>query len=187
LKLGTDELTLEDAVYGYLERSNKKRIVKHVPFYRVDDRCFEAIEMEDGKVVFLTHEGKKYTALPEIDANESLVVRPESYMASPYLFTAKELEEAVPPSLPDLYRRVLEFVRDYFSHPDPRVHKFVAMYILHGYMLLKSNGTAFLWLGGPSVRARARFRSSLRARARLTKLSFDRVNLKGKQQPPKYW
>jgi hypothetical protein len=43
---------------------------------------------------------------------------------------------------------VYEIFKDYFYHSDPRVHKFLSLYIIHSYLVSKSIGTVFVWLIG---------------------------------------
>ena len=53
-----------------------------------------------------------------------------------------------PPSLGDVFSETHRIVSDYYAHPDDGAQKFLALYLVHSYILGKSLGTIFIWLVG---------------------------------------
>lgn len=156
LKLQTTEEELSDAIFGYLDAEDARRRSKRLPFW-TNGQTFEAVELEDGSQAFLTHDGSSYSLAEKVEAGGGLSVVPESLAKDPYRFTREKVAKAAVPELGVLYVRVLAVVEDYFAHLDSRVHKLLAMMIVHSYVLTRSNGTAFLWLVGPKRSGKSTF------------------------------
>lgn len=156
LKLQTTEEELSDAIFGYLDAEGARRRSKRLPFW-TNGQTFEAVELEDGSQAFLTHDGSSYSLAEKVEAGGGLSVVPESLAKDPYRFTREKVAKAAVPELGAVYVRVLAAVEDYFAHVDSRVHKLLAMMLVHSYVLTRSNGTAFLWLVGPKRSGKSTF------------------------------
>jgi len=147
--LGIDTTTLTTAILDYLEAREAERKTKRVPFWSSNGSVYEAVQVEEGKVVFLTYDGESYKTKTEIGTDSGLVIKPDLYSEqSSYTFTKDEITSAKPQTVKQLYERVYRIVDDYFAHPDPRIAKFMSLYIIHNYCLSKSNGVIFIWLVG---------------------------------------
>ncbi|MFP3131595.1 MAG: hypothetical protein RXR51_08490, partial [Nitrososphaeria archaeon] len=143
-----DRANILRAIAEIMPELSKFDVVKekiYVPFW-YDPRTnqvFEAVRINE-KDVFLYYDGG--FKLGEWIDTESKRIMPVQYM-DPYIFAALP-ENLEPPKLTDLYNEVYEIFRDYYYHSDPRVHKFLSLYIIHSYLVSKSIGTVFVWLIG---------------------------------------
>lgn len=129
---------------------------KWVPFWsesRDDgDSCYEAIFLGDN-VTFLCWNGPGYSVIESLQVRGHEIL-PDDSSEAPYVFDREELDmlnrEQGPVDLASCYDRLHRIVADYYAHIDLRVHKFITLYLIHGYVLTRSIGTAFVWLvGGP--------------------------------------
>jgi hypothetical protein len=146
-----------------LDKSQKKNVMKaiaetvpkianyltprqkiYAPAWFVNGTCYEAVKI-DNLDCFLFWDGSSFQ-VAEFVESDSCQIMPVQF-ASPYVF------DSVPDHVPqvgEIYKDVLALIKDYFVHPDSRTHKFLALYLMHSYILTKSLGTIFLWLiGGP--------------------------------------
>jgi len=119
----------------------------YVPFWSTSSGCYEAVKM-DGREVFLTYRNGRYVVLDELELDDETGLKPIQYTEPEYTFAGEDIENTDAPKLEDIYNEVYSFYRDYFAHPDPRVQKFLALYVIHGYILTRSVGTTFIWLVG---------------------------------------
>ncbi|MFP3261667.1 MAG: hypothetical protein RXP28_02305 [Nitrososphaeria archaeon] len=149
LQIGkNDRANILKAVAEIMPALSKFDIVKqklYVPFW-YDPRTnqvFEAIRINE-KDVFLYYDGG-FKITEWIDT-ESKRIMPIQYM-DPYVFDALP-DYSEPLKLSDIYNEVYEIFKDYYYHSDPRVHKFLSLYIIHSYLVSRSIGTAFVWLIG---------------------------------------
>ncbi|MCL4343422.1 MAG: hypothetical protein JRN26_05560 [Nitrososphaerota archaeon] len=119
----------------------------YVPFWVDGDTCYEAIRTA-GKDMFIYYEKGKYMFSDYIDAN-TVRVHPVQYI-KPYTFDDNNeyINQNKSPDLKSVYEEVHSIVTDYFYYSDPRLHKFLSLYIIHSYMLTRSIGSVFLWLIG---------------------------------------
>jgi hypothetical protein len=148
LQLQSTEKEISDSAFAYLDAEGARKQPKRVPFW-INGQTFEAVELEDGALAFLTYDGSSYSLMEKLDRGNERDVVPESLAKNPYRFIRGEVTNATPPELAVLFPRVLAVVEDYFAHLDLRAHKLLAMMLVHSYALTKSIGTAFLWLVGP--------------------------------------
>jgi len=150
LQIGkNDRANILKAVAEIMPALSKFDIVKqklYVPFWYdpITNQVFEAVRI-GGKDVFLYYDASGFKITEWVDT-ESERIMPVQYM-HPYIFSALP-EYLEPPKLSDLYNEVYEIFKDYFYHSDPRVHKFLSLYIIHSYLVSKSIGTVFVWLIG---------------------------------------
>jgi hypothetical protein len=126
-----------EAVVEDKEEAEPERTLR-VPFWEHEGRCYESI-VQDGDPKFLSFEGEKFV-LDDHLIVDGLKLKPAR---GAYTFTNQPS-----PDVGSLYAGVYRVVYDYFSHIDSRVHKFLALYVMHGYVLAKSPGTIFLWFVG---------------------------------------
>ena len=114
----------------------------YVPAWFLNGTCYEAVKVNNLDC-FLFWDGSSFQVAEFIES-DSCQIMPVQF-ASPYVF------DSVPDRVPvasEIYKDVLSLVKDYFAHPDSRTHKFLALYLIHSYILSKSLGTIFLWLIG---------------------------------------
>jgi|GEM_PF-5856185 len=143
-----DRANILRAIAEIMPALSKFDIVKqklYVPFWYdpILGQTFEAVRI-GGKDVFLYYDGG-FKITEWIDT-ESERIMPVQYM-HPYVFVSLP-ENLEPPKLSDIYNEVYEIFRNYFYHSDPRVHKFLSLYIIHSYLVSRSIGTVFVWLIG---------------------------------------
>jgi hypothetical protein len=119
----------------------------YVPFWSTTSKCFEAA-LVDWREAFLTFNSGKFEVLDELELSDEQGLKPVEYTQTKYSFTQEQIDSTVVPSLPQLYEDVYSFFRDYWAHFDPRIQKFLALYLIHSYVLTKSPGTIFVWLVG---------------------------------------
>jgi len=150
LQIGkNDRANILRAIAEIMPALSKFDIVKqklYVPFWYdpTTNQVFEAVRI-GGKDVFLYYDAGGFKITEWVDT-ESERIMPVQYM-DPYIFAALP-DYSEPLKLSDIYNEVYEIFKDYFYHSDPRVHKFLSLYIIHSYMVSKSIGTAFVWLIG---------------------------------------
>jgi len=142
-----DRANILRAIAEIMPTLSKFDIVKeklYVPFW-YDPRTnqvFEAVRINEKDVFLYYEDGFK---IAEWIDTESKRIMPVQYM-DPYVFAT--LPDSEPLKLSDIYNEVYEIFKDYFYHSDPRVHKFLSLYIIHSYLVSKSIGTVFVWLIG---------------------------------------
>jgi hypothetical protein len=144
-----DRANILRAIAEIMPELSKFDVVKqklYVPFWYdpITNQVFEAVRI-GGKDVFLYYDDGGFKITEWIDT-ESERIMPVQYM-HPYIFTTLP-EYSEPLKLSDIYNEVYEIFKDYFYHSDPRVHKFLSLYIIHSYLVSKSIGTVFVWLIG---------------------------------------
>lgn len=127
--------------------NHKKRL--RVPFWAHGSQCYEAA-LVDGKPSFVFYDNKKgrFDFRYGIELGYDTMLVPYEATESKYSLSSALLLEASVPQLGELYNEVHHIVQDYFAHLDARVKKFMALYIMHGYILTRSLGTVFVWLVG---------------------------------------
>ncbi|MDG6934362.1 MAG: hypothetical protein JRN68_06655 [Nitrososphaerota archaeon] len=114
----------------------------YVPFWATNGSCYEAVKIAETDA-FLTYDHGQFSTVEFVET-PTLKVIPTQF-SNPYQF------DSVPdrvPSLDEVYKELHEVMRSYFAYPDHRVHKFLALYLIHSYMLPRSLGTIFLWFIG---------------------------------------
>jgi hypothetical protein len=129
------------------EEKEDRKSYTYVPFWSTQSKCYEAVQV-DGKDVFLTFSKGKFEIIDELELGDGQYFKPVQHTERKYSFTQEQIDSAIVPGLSQLYENVYWFFRNYFSHFDQRVQKFLALYIVHGYVLTRSPGTIFVWLVG---------------------------------------
>lgn len=121
------------------------RLAETVAFWDALDQCYDAVKA-GGAGKFLTWADGEYSLLDTVDSGGGFDLLPIQWSKNRYELEGEAL--SAPPSLSDLYARTFAFFDSYWAHPDPRAAKFLALYVMHSYILPRSNGTIFVWLVG---------------------------------------
>lgn len=128
------------------EKDRGQRAVVSVPFWEDGQACYEAV-MVGGSSVFLARRKGAFVTVDSVSSGAGFDLYPIQLSKHRYVLAPEDFD-ADPQGVADLYGRVHDIFSRYFAHPDPRVLKFSALYVLHSYVLTRSNGTIFVWLVG---------------------------------------
>jgi hypothetical protein len=127
------------------EEDKEKLKSMYLPFCIDGKVCFEAVNFA-GVDTWLYFHDTEFKVTSEI-VTTTHEIYPLQHTKTQFVLKPEQLKYPVPTTA-ELYQDLHDLVSDFYQHPDDRIAKFLALYLLSSYVITKAPGTIFVWLVG---------------------------------------